>query len=135
MQGGRSLYACPRTLSVSKARCHNTTRHHIQMSLVGQITGEVGNSAASDGSAPFIQLAAVSLPEILAKREVLQHDVRLALLQQTLGQGHVGPEANKCWRTRGGARRQQVLTRLRDVALLKRNLAENKVARKDGVSV
>src|SRR5271165_3582580 len=86
--------------------------------LLIQITGEVGNSAASNGGAPFIQLAAVILPEILAKRKVLQHDVRLALLQELLGKGHVGPEAYKCWRTRRSARRQQVLTRLRDVALL-----------------
>lgn len=96
---------------------------------------EVGNFAAPDSGAPFIQLPPPTLPEILAEREVLQYDARLALLKEFLGEGHVRSEAAELRRTRRGTRRQQVLIRLLELASLYRNTAQYEVAIKDGVSI
>jgi hypothetical protein len=64
--------------------------------LILQIAGRVRGSAFADCGAPFIQLAVVHLPEMLAAGEVLQDHIRPALLDGFLGEGDLGPELSSC---------------------------------------
>jgi hypothetical protein len=49
--------------------------------LINQVSSKIGHLAQTHGRAPFIQTPKITLPKVSAEREVLQHDIGLALLE------------------------------------------------------